>query len=895
MFVIRIPSHVISCYLVLAILVFCSGIRAADDVRFYGDKNGYDEQLLKNHLGLSERRLLLDLSGEWTVTIDGVKRTINVPSNYDYEGQVVYTKTFTPGPEFRNKHFRLVTYGINFHAEIRINGDFISRSNSAYLHTEIDLDETVIKAEEPNTIEILVDSRLDPRTGIPRYARMLQPKLYGGIFREIFLIALPKMAIDKYHVNYDITADQRNCSVTLNMQLRNYDFGYQKKDTSRTAGLVDKNSIVRYFVELFNEEDPEPVYTNRYKRYRNVWEIPKIREFNEENVVTVNNFINFETKFSIEKPIFWAPVNPYRYRLVISIMVGNEIVDQITEMIGIARSEVHEQYVLFNAQPLTIKGVVYYEDFPGTGNSIPYAVMEQDILKIKKMGANTIYFRHHPPHPYFVELCNRYGLFLMYEAPLHGLTADIIQQQAYVEDLKTYVRSMINYNRMNPCILAWGIGSASDHSQKASLNYFSTLTQYMKTLDDRPIFYTSVLGSQDTYLDNVDMINLDIRSNSPVLINSYINKSLSRWPNRAVVCLYGAQIFSNNQNGYSDPMSTKFQAKLIVDMYKKLDEWKVAGGLIRSYNDYTVNRSYVHANPHYDPTVFTSGLVTSDRKDRFAYDIAKAVYSDDKFEAIPIGTYATVYPKTYPLMGLFLVVVFISFYRQSGKFKNSVFRSITKILSFYSDIRESRVITLWPAFVIGFLGSLALATHLSILFYELRRHQIFDEVMANWIVSDTLKRWIDGLAWSPEAFVFQFWFIFLVVFFLISVMIKLFSFVFNRPLSFQQSLIAGFWSSSHYLFLIPCVILFQRLMKVDLFLFLSIWIALGVFLWHLVRLMRIIKIVFDVSWVKAALVYGGLWLILIFTSAYSYSKNYDFFNVMQFVREIHDTKNYSYE
>lgn len=246
-------------------------------------------------------------------------------------------------------------------------------------------------------------------------------------------------------------------------------------------------------------------------------------------------------------------------------------------------------------------------------------------------------------------------------------------------------------------------------------------------------------------------------------------------------------------------------------------------------------------------------------------------------------------------MGLFLVVVFISFYRQSGKFKNSVFRSITKILSFYSDIRESRVITLWPAFVIGFLGSLALATHLSILFYELRRHQIFDEVMANWIVSDTLKRWIDGLAWSPEAFVFQFWFIFLVVFFLISVMIKLFSFVFNRPLSFQQSLIAGFWSSSHYLFLIPCVILFQRLMKVDLFLFLSIWIALGVFLWHLVRLMRIIKIVFDVSWVKAALVYGGLWLILIFTSAYSYSKNYDFFNVMQFVREIHDTKNYSYE
>lgn len=876
-------------------LILGSLARAEDDIRFYGDKNGYDEQLLINHLSLSEQRLLLDLSGEWTITIDGATRSINVPSNYDYEGKVVYRKTFTPGPEFRNKHFRLVSFGINFRSEIRINGDFIANVNSAYLHTEIDLDETLIHAEEPNTIEIVVDSRLDSRTGIPRYARTLQPKLYGGIFREIFLIATPKLAISKYHVAYEIAADQRSCDMVLNLQLRNYDFGFQIKDTSGAAGIINKNENVRYLIEVFNEEDPEPVYTNRYKRYRNVWEIPKIRELNQENVVSVTNFTNFDTRFTIEKPIFWATVNPYRYRLIISIMIGNEMVDQVSTQLGIARSEAHEQYLLFNAQPLSIKGVVYYEDFPGTGNSVPYAVMEQDIQKIKKMGANTIYFKHHPPHPYFIELCNRYGMYLMYEAPLHSLTTNIIQQPAYVEDLKSYFKSMIQYDRMNPCIIAWGVGSASDHSQKASLDYFSTLTQWIRTLDDRPIFYTSVLGSQDTYLDNVDIINLDIRGNNPLWINSFINRSLSRWPNRAVICLYGAQIFSNNQNGYSDPMSTKFQAKHIVDMYKKLDEWKVAGGLIRSYNDFSVNRSYVHANPHYDATIYTSGLVTSDRKDRFAYDIAKSVYSDDKFDAIAIGSYQTIYPKTYPLMGLLLVIVFISFYRQSGKFKNSVFRSITKILSFYSDIRESRVITVWPALVIGFLSSLALASHLSILFYELRRHQIFDEVMANGIVSDTLKGWMDGLAWSPEAFVFQFWFIFCFAFLIISVIIKLFSFVFLKSLSFQQSLIAGLWSSSHYLFLIPCVILFQRLMKVDVFLYLSIWISFAMILWHCVRLMRILKIVYDVSWLKIVVVYGGLWLILIFTASYSYSKNYDFFNIMEYVKEIHDSKNYSYE
>jgi len=188
-----------------------------------------------------------------------------------------------------------------------------------------------------------------------------------------------------------------------------------------------------------------------------------------------------------------------------------------------------------------------------------------------------------------------------------------------------------------------------------------------------------------------------------------------------------------------------------------------------------------------------------------------------------------------------------------------------------------------------------LASHLSILFYELRRHQIFDEVMANGIVSNTLKGWMDGLAWSPEAFVFQFWFIFCFAFLIISVVIKLLSFVFVKPLSFQQSLIAGLWSSSHYLFLIPCVILFQRLMKIDVFLYLSIWISFGMILWHCVRLMRILKIVYDISWIKVVLVYGGLWLVIIFTTSYSYSKNYDFFNVMEYVKEIQDSKNYSYE
>ncbi len=881
----------------IAVFVFALGFSAcaAEDAHIYGDKNGYDDQLLQNYLMLSPERQLLDLAGEWTATIDGVNRKLTVPSNYDYAGKVVYKRTFTAGAEFRNKHFRLVSFGINFHAEIRINGEFVANLNSAYLHTETDLTEGLIKTDEPNTIEILVNSQLDSRLTIPRYTNTLQPKWYGGIFRELFLLAMPKTAIDKYSVAYDISNDLKKCDFTLGINLRDYDFGFRKKDSSRTSGIVEKNSKLRYLIEVFNEEDAEPVYTNRFKRYRNVWETPKIRELNEENVITVNHFADRETRFSIEKPIFWGPLNPYRYRLVISLMMGDERIDQITAMLGLCKTEVHEQYLLFNFQPLTIRGVEYYEDYPGAGNTVSYAVMEQDILKIKKMGANVIYYKHHPPHPFFLELCNRYGLLVFCEAPMWYVTPDVMDQHVYREDVKNYFKTMVTAGRTNPCVAAWGVGYALDYGDKTIGSYLSAIAQEIRNLDARPIFCTSVFGATDVHLDYVDIINLDVRSNNIVTANSFVTKSLSRWPNRVVLCTYGAQIFSNNQNGYSDPMSAKFQAKWIADIFKKLTEWKVAGGFIRSYNDFSLNRSYMYANPHTNQTIYTSGLMTYDRKDRLAYDVAKALYSDDKYESISIGFYETSFPKTYPLVGLLSVVVFISFYRQSGKFKNSVFRSTTKILSFFTDIRESRVISVWPALVVGFSSSLALATLLSIVFFELRRNQIFDEVMANVVVSDSWKSWLDRLAWSPESFVFSFLLICFTGFFLLSVFIKVFSFAFRVYLSFQQALIAGFWSGAHYLFLIPCVIILQRLVKIDFFLLVAVFLSLGMMGWHVTRLFRILKIVYDVSWLKMGAIFGGLVVIILIVVGSQYSSRYDSFNMLDHTDKIYQSKNYSFE
>ena len=882
--------RLILCLIVLTNLTALSAY-GYDDVKFFGNQQGYDEDILKQYLMLSKDRRVLDLAGEWTVTIDGVTKRILVPSCYDYSGIAVFRKTFIPGEEFRNKHFRFVSFGINFKADIRINNEFITNVNYGYSHIEEDLGEQLIRIGEPNTIEITVDSRVTGRAGIPTVTSLLQPKPYGGIFREIFLLAMPKVNIEKHDIEYKVSNDLRKCEFVVQMNFRDHDYQYALRDSGKQVKGADDKRPIRYIIELYNEDEPDPVYTNRYKKYKTVWETPKKKEINEDNILLMGNMSAIESRFQIDKPVFWNPGSPYRYRMVLSLMIADTLVDQIQTSIGIMKREVTDKKIIINSQTVILSGVEYYEDSFGLGNTLNYAVMEQDIIKIKELGANAIYFRHHPPHPYFLELCNRYGFLVLYQIPIQLMSADMLSEGGLIEDIKNYCRMMISIDQQNPCILAWGLGENLDFGHIAIKDYYQSLYQTIKNMDQRPVFATSLFGGgHDQLIESADIVVMDMKFSDVNLVNPFLAKH--NYKNPAVVGIYGAHIFSNNQNGYSDPTSVKYQAKYISDMFKRLQDLKFAGGLIRSFNDFTVNRSYTYANPNSDRTVFTSGLVTDKRKERLAFQIAKALYTGDKFDAIPVGSLETVYPKTYPVVGLLLVIIFVVFYRRSEKFGGHIFRSITKINNFFNDVRENRLITIWPAMIIGFLSSVSVATIFSILFFELRRNQVFDELLAALMIFPGMKGWYDDLIWQPDLFIIAVSMIVFIKWILLSAFIHLFNLLFNAGLSFQQSLISGFWSGSHYIVLIPAVIVFQRIMSIEFFMFLSILLILSVLGWHLLRIFKIFKIIYNTSWVRVIFVFGGLFIVLFGVAGIYYQYHYFTFDVIGYVKTIYGSGNY---
>ncbi len=79
--------------------------------------------------------------------------------------------------------------------------------------------------------------------------------------------------------------------------------------------------------------------------------------------------------------------------------------------------------MLVNGQPVLFKGADRHELDPDGGYVVSPERMEQDAAIMKRMNINAVRTCHYPDDPYWYDLCDRYGLYLVAEANLesHGM------------------------------------------------------------------------------------------------------------------------------------------------------------------------------------------------------------------------------------------------------------------------------------------------------------------------------------------------------------------------------------------------------------------------------------------------------------------------------------------
>ncbi|MGH2567223.1 MAG: glycoside hydrolase family 2 protein, partial [Bacteroidota bacterium] len=448
-------------------------------------------------------RTKIDLNGVWSYSLDETNwESVKVPSAFDYEGQIIFLRKFSIDDELMTRRaLTLVALGINYEAEISVNDVFIGRHVGGYTSFEFEIPDAALRLGAENVLKIVVRNELNARTTLPLRKQIWGWRNYAGIFRDIYLLSTPRQWVEAVNVQTEVSGDFRQGTVRVAATI--------------TSGRSEQSVGV-------DALSGQPAHGEVQELY---FQIGLIDKQNNAVVVqsspvpvTVAQNRKVETLVSVTllSPKLWSPESPDLYRLRASLFEaeGNQrrSIDEIERNIGFRVVSLQNRSVLVNGKKTPLRGVIWHEDSPAYGSALSYEQMEKDVALIKTLGANAIRFEFHPPHPYMMNLCSRYGLFVLEEIPVWNVPAAILAQEHFQVMAEGALREMVQRDRHQTSLLAWGVGSEFDSSDPRARSYVERMTRSLHALDSRPVYFGSRMVGNDLCSDLVDFAALAMPS-----------------------------------------------------------------------------------------------------------------------------------------------------------------------------------------------------------------------------------------------------------------------------------------------------------------------------------------------------------------------------------------------
>ena len=456
-------------------------------------------------------------AGFETGAVSGDWKEIEVPSHWQLEGygyphytNVVYpfpvdppfvpnenqtgcyVRTFTLPETWRDREVILTFRGADSFFYVWINGKKAGMSKGSRIISEFDVTEFLQPGENTIAVEVL-------RWSDATYLEDQDMWWLSGIFREISLSAQPKAGLYDVFVHAGLDESYSTGLLRLDITLKN--FGAKGgKEVEIEAELLDP------------EGERVTVLTGK-----------AVPGAGEDAVLTLSAELPEVRKWSAETPDL--------YTLVIHAADACYALKA-----GFRRLERKGDQFLVNGVRIMFRGVNRHEFHTELGRAVTYEAMLEDVLTMKRHNVNSVRTSHYSNHPLFLELCDRYGLYVMSEADLetHGFGYDEGRnptmwpewEKPIVERGVRMVRTLKNH----PSIICWSLGNEAGYGCNIEKE-----AEAMRAVDpDRPLHYERC-RTQEEYLGHFDFYS-----------RMYV--SVDAWPETvreyegklpAILCEYG--------------------------------------------------------------------------------------------------------------------------------------------------------------------------------------------------------------------------------------------------------------------------------------------------------------------------------------------------------------------
>ena len=174
------------------------------------------------------------------------------------------------------------------------------------------------------------------------------------------------------------------------------------------------------------------------------------KEIPSEESVSVTQLL------TITAPHCWnGRQDPYLYTATVRVQRGDEIVDQVTQSLGLRTVAItQEQGFLLNGKPYPVHGVSRHQDIRNKGWAISPEDEENDARFMKEMGVTAVRNAHYPQSDNWHAINDREGVLLWNELSLINVTRDT---RAFWSNSEECLREMIYQLYNHPSVAWWGL------------------------------------------------------------------------------------------------------------------------------------------------------------------------------------------------------------------------------------------------------------------------------------------------------------------------------------------------------------------------------------------------------------------------------------------------------
>jgi hypothetical protein len=386
-----------------------------------------------------------DLGGEWKFSltppaefwagrVDPAKwMNIVVPGELTAQGvpivrdsEYAYKRAIMTPASAEGKKVLLRFDGVYSYARVWVNGKFVRDHHGGFTSWDCDITE-LVTPEQTAWLTVGVTDRADEISYASNYAK----HFIGGILRGVRLLILPSDYVTRFHFETDFDASFKDGQLKV-MAAMSFHAASSAKLNLRLRDPEGKDVPLAAHSIALTSETPETAIA-----------IP------------------------VSAPLKWDAEHPHLDTLEAAVMINGQERQKLSKRVGFRKVERRKNRLYVNGNEVKLRGVCRHDTHPLRGRSVTAEIDEKDALLLRDANVNFVRTSHYPPTESFVEMCDRFGIYMEEETAVcfvhedSSIGAPNESNPDFTSRFMNQFAEMIGRDRSHPSVIIWSLGNES--------------------------------------------------------------------------------------------------------------------------------------------------------------------------------------------------------------------------------------------------------------------------------------------------------------------------------------------------------------------------------------------------------------------------------------------------